>query len=97
MPTKSPNQEVFSTSEHEEDNKKRKHEGVWIPQKVYKETSSWKIEERDEQSCNTRNWSVLGNKPLPRSNNSQSEGLRSGSHPANHQTVLNGLKITNQR
>jgi len=51
----SPNKEVFSTSELKEENKVRnrsedrpaKKEGVWIPQKVYKGTSSWKIEERE--------------------------------------------------
>jgi len=48
MPTKSPKEEVFSTSEHEEEIKERersedrlgKREGVWIPQKVYKGTLS---------------------------------------------------------
>jgi len=45
-----------------------------------------------------RNPAALGNKPLPRAKHSQSEsGLRSGSRPTNHRTVLNGLERINQR
>lgn len=38
-----------------------------------------------------------GKKPLPRAKHNQSDNLSSGSHPTNHQTVLNSLERTNQR
>jgi len=65
--------------------------------KVSKGTPSWKIEERDEKPCSAGNWSALGSMPLPCENYNQPNRLRSGFRPANHQTVLNGLKRTNQR
>jgi len=48
MPAKSPNKEIFSTPEHEEENKEKMRseyrpgmqEGVWIPQKDCKGTLS---------------------------------------------------------
>jgi len=83
MPTKSPNEEVFSTSELEEENKERKRsedqpvkqEGVWIPQKVDKGTPSWKIYERDEKLCSFRNWSLLVDKLLLHAKYNQSDGF----------------------
>jgi len=50
------NEEVFSTSEHNENRKEKrsetlpgKYEGGRITSKVYGNTLSWKIDERDEK------------------------------------------------
>jgi len=54
LPVKSLNEEAFSTSEHEEENKEKREvmtnperKSLNITKKVYKKTPCWKIDERD--------------------------------------------------
>jgi len=92
MPTKSLNEEAFLTLEHEVEDKERKrsdnrpgkHEGVWISQKVYKQTPSWKEDERFGKHCRSMHTSK------------QKDATPCHSHQpvrcqTNHQTVLHNL------
>jgi len=101
MPTKSPNKEVFSTLEFEEETRKEREVRTdpkagrsLDPTKSLQGNTTWKIEGRDEKPSSIWNWNALGNKPLPCTDYNQSDGLRLGSRPAN---MLNGLKRTSQR
>jgi len=68
MPTKSPNKEVLSISELEEENKFRtdlESKKECGSHKKSTRESQYEMEERDGKPCSARNWCALGYKLLP--------------------------------